>query len=65
MHAEKIYMPPSFSRWPIQFPGSRGAHVKNLWGGGVVGHSGPTFYKNIFAKASCHRCTDLYFYPRG
>ena len=41
----------------------RGAHVKNLWGG--VGHSGPTFYKNSFAKASCHRCTDLYSYPPG
>ena len=44
--------------------GRRGAHLKNLWGGGV-GHSGPTFYKNSFAKASCHRCTDLYFYHPG
>ena len=43
--------------------GCRGEHVKNVWGG--VGHSGPTFYKNSFAKESCHRCTDLYFYHPG
>ena len=34
----------------------QGRTCKEFIGG--VGHSGPTFYKNDFAKASCHRGTD-------
>ena len=30
---------------------SRGANVKNLWGGGGVAFLGPTLYKNDFVKA--------------
>ena len=33
-----------------------------MGGGGMFAHSGPTFYKTDFAKASCHRGTYFYSY---
>ena len=42
----------------------RGAHLKNLWGEGVVSHLGPTLFKNDFQRHNVTG-TDLYFYPHG